>query len=153
MRNPQRVLQGLFVKMLAQPTPSPSARAASQRFCTAHAAVARSMVGMCVRPITASPLRERSQVMPQIDRHFEDACSLSWLYSSLHRPGTWPPPRHWLARKPPHAPLYGGRANQQEIPRLHETHRGRMVPPPSDARQRPSSTGSGKELPAHVAAG
>ena len=55
-----------WLKMLTQPTPRPSARAASHRFCTAHTLLYKSIVLMCVRPTTTGPVRSRSQVMHRL---------------------------------------------------------------------------------------
>ena len=48
--------------MLTQPTPTPSARPASQRFSTAQTVLYRSISGWEVRPRTTGPFRERSHV-------------------------------------------------------------------------------------------
>lgn len=48
--------------MLTQPMPTPSARAASQRFWMAQTVEYESIFGLWVRPSTTLPLRVGSQV-------------------------------------------------------------------------------------------
>ena len=114
--------------MLTQPTPTPSALAASQRFCTAQTVLYRSISGWAVRPRTTGPCRDRSQVMQRFRGDSQIPSSLSDRYASPRSPSNRPAAsaldrsKAALIRRPDL-----GRPDHQEVPGLHEPDRRGVV--------------------------
>ena len=108
--------------MLIQPMPTPSARAASHRFCTARQVLYTSVSGMLKRPSTCSPARAPSQVIRRLSGASRMPCSLSDWYvrcrSSVETRASARVDRgEVLVDCLAHAAL----AQEHEVPGLHET--------------------------------
>ena len=140
-------------KKLTQPTPRPSARAASQRFCTAHAVEYDATCGWACRPSTWRPPRVGSQVTTTLSGVSRIASTFRSLKARARAPGSpaantscW-----WRARacaRSRTVPV----AEHDEVPRLAQPHAGRLMRGGQHPGQHVVGDRVGEEAVADVAA-